>query len=174
MVARKKKSAVKCDSKDSEMDNYSSEVHRKIHKANMDSLLTRCRAITVGTAGGGILEIGMKSNEGYYCWNHMQPVEVIEFIHQLAGQVGCHIAIQPRKDFSSWREWNITEEEQKHFAPWPPQPDMRGLMSETGHNLPPAKEQPGLNQKTMSGEEDAVAINKTVRRKTTKRTRRAS
>ena len=169
MTAKKKKPA-----SNSELDKYNKEVHSKIQKANLDSILHRCQALTVGTAGGGIIEIGMKSNEGYYCWNHLQPVEVIEFIHQLAGQVGCHIAIQPRKDFSSWREWNITEEEQLHFAPFAPQPDMRGLMSETAHKLPPAKEQPGLNSKTMAGEEDAVAIKKTVRRKATKRTRRAS
>lgn len=169
MTAKKKKSV-----RNTPIPKCHREAQRKMQEASAMEMLTRCRALTVGTAGGGITEIGMKSNEGYYCWNHLQPVEVIEFIHQLAGQVGCHIAIQPRKDFSSWREWNITEEEQLHFAPFAPQPDMRGLMSETAHKLPPAKEQPGLNPKTMAGEEDAVAIKKTVGRKATKRTRRAS
>jgi hypothetical protein len=45
----------------------------------------------------------------------MQPVEVIELIHQLAANAGCHIAIKPRDDFSSWREWRVTEAEKKHL-----------------------------------------------------------
>tara|TARA_R110000751_G_scaffold234915_1_gene336449 strand:+ start:425 stop:946 length:522 start_codon:yes stop_codon:yes gene_type:complete len=164
MPAKKKIPLAKCHK----------EAHRKMVEASANDMLTRCRALNVGAAGGGITEISMRSNEGYYSWSHLQPVEVVELIHQLAGQVGCHIAIQPRKDFSSWREWNITDEEQKHFAPFAPQPDMRGLMTETAMQLPPAKEQPGLNSKLMAGEKDAVAIKKTVRRKAAKRTRRAS
>jgi hypothetical protein len=83
--------------------------------ANFESSLTRARAVTLGTAFGGITEISMRSHEGYVVWSPLQPVEVIELIHQLAANVGCHIHIQPRDDFSSWREWRVSEAEKKHL-----------------------------------------------------------
>jgi hypothetical protein len=51
----------------------------------------------------------------------MQPVEVIELVHQLAASVGCHISVNPRTDFASWREWRVTEHEKLHsngYAPF--------------------------------------------------------
>ena len=170
-MAAKKKAPIR----KTPQEKYREEINQKMHQADMDSMLTRCRAMTIGSAGGGIVEITMRSNEGYYTWNHLQPVEVVELIHQLAGQVGCHIAVQPRKDFASWREWNITEEEQKHFGPWAPQPDMRGLMAETAMQLPPAEKQAGLSASKLNlGEKDAVAAKKTVDRGTTKRSRKTT
>lgn len=151
------------------------ETHARKVIADEASMLTRCRSLTVGSCGGGQIELIMRSNEEYWTWHIMQPVEAIELIHQLAGQVGCHIAVQPRKDFASWRKWNITEEEKQHFGPWSPQPDMQGLMDETAMELPPTQEQPGLSSKTMAlGEKNAVATKKTVKRKAAKRTRKAS
>lgn len=82
--------------------------------------MLRARSVTVGTCFGGTTELMMRGNNGSILWTPMQPVEVIELIHQLAANVGCHIQIQPRKDFSSWREWNLTEDEKTHLNGHPP------------------------------------------------------
>jgi hypothetical protein len=77
--------------------------------------LNRARSVTVGTAFGGTTEISMRANNGTNIWCLMQPVEVIELIHQLSANVGCHIHLQARDDFSSWREWRVSEAEKKHL-----------------------------------------------------------
>lgn len=82
---------------------------------NFTSELTRARSVTVGTAFGGTTEISMRGQNGSNLWCVMQPVEVIELIHQLAANAGCHIHIRPRDDFSSWREWRVSEAEKKHL-----------------------------------------------------------
>lgn len=81
--------------------------------------LSRARSITVGTCFGGTTEIMMRGNNGYM-WTPMQPVEVVELINQLAANIGCHVALQPKKDFASWREWRVTDEEKKHLNGWAP------------------------------------------------------
>lgn len=81
---------------------------------------TRAMSVTVGTAFGGTTEISMRGDAGQNLWCLMQPVEVIELIHQLAANVGCHIALKPRKDFASWRDWRVTEEEKLHYNGWAP------------------------------------------------------
>lgn len=81
---------------------------------------TRAMSITVGTAFGGTTEISMRGDAGQSVWCIMQPVEVIELIHQLAANVGCHIALKPRKDFASWRDWRVSEEEQLKMNGWAP------------------------------------------------------
>ena len=65
---------------------------------------SRARSVTVGTAFGGTTEVGMRADNATL-WAILQPTEVLELIHQLAGNIGCHINIQPRKDFGSWRGW---------------------------------------------------------------------
>jgi len=75
----------------------------------------RARSITVGTAFGGTAELIMRSENNDYIWCNMQPVEVIELIHQLAANVGCSADLKPRKDFASWRDWRVSEAEKKHL-----------------------------------------------------------
>lgn len=84
------------------------------------SNLNRARSVTVGTAFGGTTELMMRSDGGRHIWCVMQPVEVVELIHQLAANVGCHIALKPRDDFSSWRDWRVSEAEKKHLNGWAP------------------------------------------------------
>lgn len=91
------------------------ELESKMDLENRESNLNRARSITVGTSFGGTTEILMRSDGGRHLWCGMQPVEVIELIHQLAANIGCHIAIKPRDDFSSWREWRVSEAEKKHL-----------------------------------------------------------
>ena len=81
---------------------------------------SRARSVSVGTAFGGTTELNMRLEDGTSVWCPMQPVEVIELIHQLAANVGCHIALKPRDDFSSWREWRVSEAEKKHLKGWAP------------------------------------------------------
>lgn len=77
----------------------------------------RAQSITIGSSGGGTTEISMRGVYGQHLWNVYQPVEVIEIINQMAANIGCHIHIQPREDFASWRVWKEpTDEEKKHLA----------------------------------------------------------
>lgn len=87
---------------------------------NRESNRNRARSITVGTAFGGTTEVMMRSDGGRHIWCAMQPTEVLELIHQLAANIGCHIAVKPRDDFGSWREWRVPESEKKHLQGHPP------------------------------------------------------
>jgi hypothetical protein len=82
---------------------------------NRESNRNRARSITVGTAFGGTTEIMMRSDGGRHIWCVMQPVEVVELINQLAANVGCNVALKPRNDFASWRDWRVSEAEKKHL-----------------------------------------------------------
>ena len=144
---------------------------------------TRARSITVGTAFGGATEITMRGNGGNFLHCIMQPVEVIELIHQLAANVGCHIHLQPRKDFASWRDWKYTEEELTHYRGVQPFPgvghaphvnDMAPHM-QVGANLPPPEQQPGMKIETpIKEQEHVVATKKTVNRRSIKRASKAA
>lgn len=135
--------------------------------ANATSELSRSRSVTVGTAFGGVTELSMRANDGSHLWCVMQPVEVIELIHQLAASVGCHIHIQPRKDFASWRNWKHTEEEKIAMNGHPFFPNDMAPHKDKGALLPAPEQQPGL--KLERNENEPVAIKKTVKRRSTKR-----
>lgn len=152
--------------------------------ANATAELNRARSLTVGTAFGGTTEISMRANDGSHLWCVMQPVEVIELIHQLASNVGCHIALKPREDFSSWREWRISEAEKKHLNGWPPFVNDMSVFSRVGisgfdqqaaelaiaHDLA-QKEYEYVNggARIKEPKNEPVAIKKTVKRRSTKR-----
>ena len=96
------------------------EIESRQFLDTVSSNLSRARSVTVGTCFGGTTELMMRGNDGSVLWSPMQPVEVIELIHQLAANVGCHIHIKPREDFSSWREWKISDAEKLHLNGHPP------------------------------------------------------
>lgn len=81
------------------------EIEYEMQVENRKGDLRRARSVTVGTSFGGVTELMMRNNDGNIIWTPMQPVEVVELIHQLAANIGCHIHIQPRQDFASWRAW---------------------------------------------------------------------
>lgn len=91
------------------------ELEAKMDLENRESNYNRARSISVGTSFGGTSEIMMRGDGGRHLWCVMQPVEVIELIHQLSANVGCHVQLAPRKDFSSWRDWRVSEAEKKHL-----------------------------------------------------------
>ncbi len=133
--------------------------------ANAEAELSRARSVSVGTAFGGTTEILLRKQNGEVVWAIMQPVEVIELIHQLASNVGCHLNLQPRQDFSSWRNWKYTEEELLQYRgpqALPGQghaPHVNDLAphQDKGQVLPLPTEQPGLNINEMVKEKDVVA-----------------
>jgi len=96
------------------------ELEAKMDLENRENNYNRARSISVGTAFGGTSEIMMRGDGGRHLWCVMQPVEVVELIHQLAANVGCDAKITPRKDFASWRDWRVSEAEQKHLNGQPP------------------------------------------------------
>ena len=87
---------------------------------NRASNKNRARSISVGTASGGTTEVMLRGDGGRHMFMILQPVEVIELIHQLSANVGCHLALKPREDFSSWRDWRVSEAEKKHLNGWAP------------------------------------------------------
>ena len=168
-------------------------IHAQETTRNVEEALYRARSITVGTSFGGTTEVIMRGLGSSYLFCIMQPVEVIELIHQLAANVGCHLHLQPRKDFSSWRNWKYTEEELLHYR-GPPvlnkhgeeHPRMAGAghaphvndmapFHDKGQDLPPPEQQPGMNvQMPMKEQENVMATKKTVNRRSTKRTAKSS
>lgn len=96
------------------------ELEAKMDLENRESNYNRARSVTVGTAFGGTAEIMMRGDGGRHLWCAMQPVEVIELIYQLAANVGCNVQLAPRKDFSSWRDWRVSEAEKNHLNGHPP------------------------------------------------------
>lgn len=135
-------------------------------QAEADALL-RARSVTVGTAFGGVTELIMRRGDNSFTFAIMQPVEVVELIHQLAANIGCHIQVAPRKDFASWRDWKLTEEELAHYrgvqympgVGWPPYSNDMAPHNQVGANLPPPEQQPGLNF-TEKPNGEAVAVEK--------------
>jgi len=149
---------------------------------------TRAQSITVGTAGGGTVEITMRSQAGKFMWNTYQPVEVVELINQLAAGIGCHIHILPRKDFASWRDWKVSEEELAHFRGVQYMPgigfaphaklDWDGQYAGVGNTPFRDNEQSLLDRRRgttpLPKEKENVAIEEAVNKRTTKRSRSPS
>jgi hypothetical protein len=139
----------------------------------------RARSFTIGTCFGGTVEVSMRRADGSNTFAILQPVEVTEMIHQLAASIGCHIHIQPRRDFASWRDWKYTEEELAHYrgvqhlpgVGHPPHPNDMAPLQNKGQVLPAPEQQPGLQPALMarSENEQTLATQKTVGRKRTKR-----
>lgn len=163
---------------------------------------SRAVSVTVGTAFGGTTEISMRSDDGRSVWCLMQPVEVVELIHQLSANVGCHVALKPRKDFASWRDWRVTDEEHERLNGWAPFVNDMAPYNQLGaQGMDPAvvaalnaggilKEemggsggqgggngQPGANifvGVKHKGDENVVAIEKPKNRRSTKRSAKTS
>jgi hypothetical protein len=130
----------------------------------------RARSVTVGTAFGGTIEVCMRVDGGSI-WAILQPVEALELAHQIAAAAGCHIAMRPREDFGSWREWKQESSLSPQFPSWPEHPpQVKNKPAE--QMLPAPEEQPGL--KLDRSNKNGVAIKKTVDRRSAKRTSKSS
>ena len=138
----------------------------------------RAQSITIGNAGGGTTEISMRGVCGGYLWNVYQPAEVVELINQLSANIGCHIHIQPRNDFSSWREWKEVPEEEKQrlngFAPFA-QISAQSYRAATGTPALPSQRNMGrVESKLKFEEEENVATDKPENKRKAKRARSSS
>jgi hypothetical protein len=159
------------------------EHNRKMQARQFENALlestTRARSVIVGTAFGGVSEISMRRMDGTVTFALLQPVEMVELIHQMAASIGCHINLQPRDDFSSWRQWKHSKEELAHYRNGEKSPGlghpphMKELYPDCRTNpLPPPEQQPGLQPALMARSkenEQTVADQKPVKRRSTKR-----
>jgi len=143
---------------------------------NLKSNASRARAVTVGTAFGGVTEVSMRGDSDSMLWCIMQPVEVIELIHQLAGNIGCHINIQPRKDFSSWRDWKVTDEEKLLLNGWPPHPNDIAPHMQLGIKATTPEGVSGINNTVETRNEDGqpLATKKNINKRKSRRAPTAS
>lgn len=139
---------------------------QKMAEEDLGSQLNRARSITIGTAFGGTTEVMMRRSNGEVVWCVLQPVEVMELIHQLSANIGCHINIIPRQDFGSWRDWRLTPEELEHYrgiqplqgVGYAPHVNDMAPHANKGSVLPPPKLQPGLA--ISNNEENIITIEK--------------
>lgn len=102
-----------------ELEKKMRELEERMSIENRTGDLCRARSITVGTSFGGTSEVMMRGNNGYM-WCILQPVEVVELINQLAANVGVEVAMRPRQDFATWRNWRVTDEQREHLNGHPP------------------------------------------------------
>jgi len=144
------------------------EIDAEFQARNRENELNRARSVTVGTAFGGTTELMMRGNNNFM-WATMQPVEVVELINQLAAGIGCHIAIKPRNDFASWREWQLDAPWNVSGNGWPPFADEITPHANRGAVLPPPEQQPGMIKSKIRSTENVMAIEKPKNRRSVKR-----
>lgn len=109
-----------------EFEKLMQENNRKQQLKMLEANRNRAQSVTIGPSGGsGAIEITMRGEDGTFLWTIYQPAQITELVNQLAASIGCHIHIQPRQDFASWRTWldedPLTEQDRKHlngFAPF--------------------------------------------------------
>ena len=140
---------------------------------NRENELNRARSVTVGTAFGGTVEVMMRGNNNFM-WATMQPVEVVELINQLAAGIGCHIAIKPRNDFASWREWQLDAPWNVSGNGWPPFADEITPHAKRAAELPPPEQQPGMMKPEYRSKENVMATEEPKNRRSPKRTAKAA
>jgi len=83
------------------------DIYEENELASVKANQTRARSLTIGTATGGIIEVGMRGDFGHL-WYLLQPTEAVEIISQLAAAAGIEIAMRPRQDFAAWRSWDTS------------------------------------------------------------------
>ena len=75
----------------------------------------RARSVTVGTCGGGGIEIQMRGDY-HSSWIQMTPTEALELAEQLSASCGVQVAMKPKNDFSAWRGWNADAVDYSHIS----------------------------------------------------------
>ena len=153
--------------KQSEVNKAIKKLHTEQHIKAVQDGANRARSVTVGTAFGGSIEINMRVDGGTI-WAVLQPVEALELVHQIAAAAGCHIAIKPREDFASWREWKPDSQLAIQFPAWGNHPPMADETPVPQSQLPLPEKQPGL--KLNRSNKNAMATKKTVNGRSAKRT----
>lgn len=95
-----------------DLDAQLEEVHKKLELNAMQRELaqqeqndSRGRCLSVGTAGGGTVEISIRGDYASL-WYQLNAVEGVEIINQLAAALGLDIVHRPRQDYATWRGWD--------------------------------------------------------------------
>jgi len=78
------------------------DIERQLEEREAESY--RGRTLNVGGDQEGV-EISIRMCNGKTAWHQLSPIGAIEFMHSIASRIGCHIAVAPREDFSSYRNW---------------------------------------------------------------------
>lgn len=131
------------------------EFQYKLQQQNLENDIAanqnRAKSVTVGTAFGGAIELMLRKPDGNVVWAILQPVEVIELLHQLAAGVGCQLHLQPREDFASWRAWKTeTPEEIRQLNGRPPFASDINPHELRARMLPKPENQPGMQPALMN------------------------
>lgn len=82
-------------------------IYEQNELASLKQIQTRANSFSIGTAGGGVIEVGLRGDFANL-WYLIQPVESVEIIQQIAAAAGLEVAIRPRQDFASWRGWDTS------------------------------------------------------------------
>jgi hypothetical protein len=90
----------------------------------------------------------------------------------LAGNIGCHISVQPRKDFSSWRAWKLDEDDKLYLNGHAPLPNDMAPHSQIGINYAVPEGDQGINNNNTNtrNEDEPLAIKKTINKRKSRRT----
>lgn len=139
------------------------EIYEENELANLLENQTRARSLTIGTANGGIIEVGLRGDHSHL-WYLLQPTEAVEIINQLAAAAGLEVATRPRQDFASWRSWDTSLPPSIHWigaAPWQLSDDQRAeIEAVKAKNIKVIE--------PINDEPKAIAPSKSKRTKTTK------
>jgi len=156
-----------------EIDEEIQLAEKEMQLNSVKSNYKRARSVTVGTAFCGTTELTLRGDGDDRLWCLLQPVEVIELIHQLAASNGCHILIKPREDFASWRVWKEEDPAKQLF--W------NGIAAQAnsiiphqhvGIDLPPL--QVTTEATTKRSKQNAMATQKNINGRSAKRTPKAT
>ena len=132
-------------------DEFQSRMQQQAIENDIAAAQNRARSVTVGTAFGGAIELMMRKSDGNCVWAVLQPVEVIELLHQLSAGVGCQLHLQPRDDFASWRSWKTdTLEEIRRLNGHPPFASDINPHELRARILPKPENQPGMQPALMN------------------------
>lgn len=136
----------------------------------LDTSKTRAQSVSIGMSASGMTEITMRGETGNFLWNAYQPVQVTEFIHQLAASIGCHVHLAPREDFGSWRDWSKPDQQElMHLNGFPPFAVENKAAEKIG--LLKSETPPATRAAVTIKETENVATKKAVNKRSPKRTR---
>lgn len=108
------------------------DLYEQNELASVKQSQCRGRSLTVGGAGGGIIELSIRADLTTL-WYQVSPTEAVEIIGQLAAAAGVEIAMRPRQDFAAWRSWDTTLPGSVAWmgaAPWQLSDEDRALLGE--------------------------------------------
>jgi hypothetical protein len=142
----------------SKMRQKIQEAYEESEYANLKQSQTRASSFSVGTSGGGIIEVSMRGDFSNL-WYLLHPVEAVEIIEQLAAAAGLQVALRSKQDFSSWRSWDTTIPGAAHWigaAPWQLNDADRNYLTEMKEKNIKAIEQSKEEIKSLEGSKKEI------------------